>query len=86
MSDKCPKCRAPIDYTETGEMRFDSSRYHMDAVKRLSEISAMNGYIDELETALNTISTMPLKNNSWKITMYRAVSIARAVLPDKEGK
>ena len=36
--------------------------------------------IEELETALNTISTMPLKNNSWKTTMYRAVRVAREAL------
>ena len=67
-------------------MRFDSSRYHMDAVKKLSEIGALRGHIEDLETALNTISIMPLKNNSWKTTMYRAVSVARAVLSKEDGQ
>ena len=50
MTDKCPTCRAPV-VTEGDRHQFDSSRYHMDAVKKLSEISALKGYIEELESA-----------------------------------
>jgi len=47
-TDKCPTCRAPV-VTEGERHQFDSSRYHMDAVKKLSEISALRGYVDELQ-------------------------------------
>ena len=49
--DKCPKCRAPVLH-EGDKYQFDSSRYHMDAVKKLSEISAMKGYIEDLEAVV----------------------------------
>ena len=45
---KCPMCSAPIDYLESGAIRFDSSRYHTDAVKKLSEISCLKGQVVEL--------------------------------------
>lgn len=48
MSDRCENCRAPV-VREGDRVQFDSSQYHMDAVKKLSEISALNGYVDELQ-------------------------------------
>ena len=44
---KCKYCKAPVDYTENGIIRFDSSQYHIDAVKRLSEISCLRGEIKD---------------------------------------
>lgn len=52
MSDKCPECRAPVGFTEGGEMRFDSSQYHMAAAKKLSQISMWKGYAEDLESAM----------------------------------
>ena len=49
---KCTACNAPVDRTEDGRIRFDSSQYHMDAVKKLSEISALRGYIEDLEAVI----------------------------------
>jgi len=47
MTERCETCRAPV-VREGGRVRFDSSRYHMDAVKKLSEISALRGVVEEL--------------------------------------
>lgn len=49
---KCDKCNAPIGLTEDGRISFDSSQYHMDAAKKLSEISALKGHIFRLEDAM----------------------------------
>lgn len=48
MSEKCPTCRAPVTH-ENDKYQFDSSRYHMDAVKKLSEISALRGEVEEYQ-------------------------------------
>ena len=40
---KCENCNAPVDFNQSGQVRFDSSQYHMDAVKKLSRISALKG-------------------------------------------
>ncbi len=45
MSEKCPTCKAPV-WREGDRTQFDSSRYHMDAVKKLSEISALRGAVE----------------------------------------
>jgi len=50
---KCKHCKAPVGHTEDGRIRFDSSQYHMDAVKKLSQISALNAYIKDLEEVVN---------------------------------
>ena len=61
--DKCPTCRAPAIH-EGERYQFDSSQYHMAAVKKLSEISALNGYIEDLEkvveAAKETDKSMPV--------------------------
>ena len=47
MTEKCPKCRAPVLH-EGDRYQFDSSRFHMDAVKKLSEISSLMGEVESL--------------------------------------
>ena len=52
LMDKCPECHAPIGFTDKGTVRFDSSQFHMDAVKKLSQISMWKGYAQDLESAM----------------------------------
>lgn len=47
MIDKCEACRAPV-VREGDRVQFDSSQYHMDAVKKLSEISCLRGVVEDL--------------------------------------
>lgn len=83
MTDKCPTCRAPV-VTDSERHQFDSSRYHMDAVKKLSEISALRGYVDELQqqhdeiiVALGSKGILPseivseIKRLSAEVTKYK---------------
>jgi len=49
---KCEHCNAPVDKTEDGRIRFDSSQYHMATAKHLSEISMWKGYATDLEAAM----------------------------------
>jgi hypothetical protein len=53
MTMKCEHCLAPVDFNEHGEKRFDSSRYYMDAVKKLSEISALRGQVEQLSAEVD---------------------------------
>ncbi len=52
MTHKCEQCGAPTGQTEDGRTRFDSSQYHMDAAKKLSQISLWKGYALNLESAM----------------------------------
>ena len=52
VANKCEECGAPTGQTENGWTRFDSSEYHMAAVKKLSEISMWKGYAQDLESAM----------------------------------
>lgn len=61
--EKCQYCRAPVGRTDGGKIRFDSSRYHMDAVKKLSEISALKAYVDDLQKQLEARSNFPEVSN-----------------------
>ena len=49
---KCTACNAPVDYNRKDQLKFDSSQYHMDAVKKLSEISMWKGEVERLREAL----------------------------------
>lgn len=86
--DKCSACRAPVGYTADGDMRFDSSRYHMDAVKKLSEISAWKGEAERLRKALEAVLDryVSLVNcgdcGSWDPEKESEVIAARGALSD----
>lgn len=47
MSDRCEKCRAPV-IREGDRVQFNSSPYHMDAAKKLAQMSALKGQIEDL--------------------------------------
>ena len=68
---KCTVCNAPVDYNQKGHLKFDSSQYHMDAVKKLSEIGALKGYIEDLEDVIDAVRAMELPYLGYEYGQFR---------------
>ena len=91
MTEKCPTCRAPAIH-EGDRYQFDSSGYHMDAAKKLSEISALRGIEEDarklsnaLERLVTCVTDHPpaVLRNGW---IKMPVKYAEKVLKEYKGE